>query len=81
MNSRWAKVAAISLPLAAYAGSASPQTSPTPGPTNPVPGPPVRTPSIVINPTEEQCRNGWNQTLPWTRQQFQEFCLTLRSAK
>jgi len=53
---------------------------PTPGPTNPnsqtKPGA-----TIVVNPTEEECRKGWDPTLRWTKEQFEQFCAQLNASK
>lgn len=58
------------------------QTSPSPGPTNPVPPNPQAKPgTIVINPTEEECRRGWEPGLKWTREQFEGFCASLKASK
>ncbi len=59
------------------------QTSPTPGPTNPPPPNPQAKPgaTIVVNPTIAECRKGWNDTLRWTKEQFQEFCNKLGASK
>jgi len=59
--------------------------SPQPGPTNPTS--PSTNPqaqpgaTIVVNPTVEECRRGWNPGLKWTKQQFEHFCATLRASK
>lgn len=57
--------------------------SPSPGPTNPAtPGiQSGRGANIVVNPTEDECRRGWNPTMRWTQQQFQEFCTKLGASK
>lgn len=57
--------------------------APTPGPTHPAPPNPMTQPgaTIRINPTKEQCEQGWNPTTRWTKQQFQEFCTRLRTSK
>ncbi|MDX2201823.1 MAG: hypothetical protein NW223_03675 [Hyphomicrobiaceae bacterium] len=61
---------------------AAAQTSPSPGPVNPAPNPQAQPgATIVINPTVEQCRRGWNDTMRWTRQQFAEFCTKLGASK
>jgi hypothetical protein len=53
---------------------------PTPGPTNPNPqAKPGAT--IVVNPTEEECRKGWDPTLRWTKEQFEQFCAQLKASK
>ena len=53
---------------------------PTPGPTHPNPQTKPGAP-IVVNPTEEECRNGWNPTLRWTKEQFEQFCAKLKASK
>jgi hypothetical protein len=56
------------------------QNTPAPGPTNPNPqAQPGAT--MVINPTEQECRRGWDPSLKWTRQQFEEFCTRLGASK
>jgi hypothetical protein len=59
--------------------------SPRPGPTNP--GSPAANPqaqpgaTIVINPTVEECRRGWNTSMKWSKEQFEQFCATLHASK
>ena len=55
----------------------------TPGPTNPVPPNPQAKPgaTMVINPTEDECRSGWNQALKWTKEQFEQFCAQMKASK
>ena len=69
--------------VGASLGQAAP--SPQPGPTNPsLPSTnPQAQPgaTIVVNPTLEEGRQGWNATLKWTKEQFQHFCTTLQSSK
>jgi hypothetical protein len=63
---------------------ASTQTSPTPGPTNPAPQPnPLAKPGsdLVINPTTEECKQGWRPGLKWTKEQFEKFCTEMKTAK
>jgi hypothetical protein len=70
--------------LAHVSGFALAQTSPTPGPTAPPPQPsPLSKPGsdMVINPTVEECRVGWNPELKWTREQFETFCVQMKAAK
>lgn len=57
--------------------------SPTPGPTNPTPPNPQSKEgaTIVINPTIEECKVGWQPGLRWTKEQFDRFCTTLQSSK
>jgi len=60
------------------------QTSPTPGPNRPEQAPsPLSNPGadMMINPTDEQCRAGWNEQLKWTREQFESYCAQMKSAK
>jgi hypothetical protein len=60
------------------------QGTPSPGPTNPTPPPnPQAQPgaTIVVNPTADQCRQGWNASMKWTKQQFEDFCHKLRVSK
>jgi hypothetical protein len=62
--------------------SASAQNSP--GPTNPAPQTNTQAKpgaTMVINPTQEECRRGWNVTLRWTKEQFEQFCAQLRASK
>ena len=70
-------------PLSAFAQGTP---SPTPGPTNPTqaqPSNPQAQPgaTMVVNPTTEECRKGWNASLKWTKQQFEEFCSKLQASK
>lgn len=37
--------------------------------------------TIVVNPTEAECRIGWQPGMRWTREQFTEFCEKLQSSK
>ena len=60
------------------------QGTPAPGPTNPNPLPSAETKpgkDLVVNPTSEECNRGWNANLKWTKEQFEQFCATLRAAK
>jgi hypothetical protein len=59
------------------------QTTPTPAPTNPVqPNPQSKSgATIVINPTDEECKHGWNPSLKWTKEQFDQFCAKLGTSK
>ena len=66
------------------AGPALAQTSPTPGPTNPNPeSNPLSKPGtdLVINPTTEECEKGWRTDLKWTREQFDAFCVQMKTSK
>jgi hypothetical protein len=37
--------------------------------------------TIVVNPTEEQCKGGWSPGVRWTKEQFEAFCTQLRASK
>jgi hypothetical protein len=63
--------------------SSSAQSTPTPGPTNPTPPNPQSKSgaTIVINPTTEECRRGWDASMKWTKEQFDQFCARLGASK
>jgi hypothetical protein len=71
--------------LAVSIGTGFGQGTPQPGPTNPTS--PATNPqaqpgaTIVVNPTVEECRQGWNPNLKWTKEQFEHFCTMLRASK
>jgi hypothetical protein len=54
----------------------------SPGPTKPPP-PSADKPQkdIVINPTEEECRAGWNPSLSLTKEEFESFCAKMKAAR
>lgn len=87
MFRRFATVSGAALLLAASvsAGFGQGTPSPSPGPTNPTA--PSSNPqaqpgaTIVINPTLEECRQGWKAGMKWTKQQFDHFCATLQVSK
>ena len=60
------------------------QTQPPPGPNKP---PPTNSPlakpgaDMVINPTIEECRMGWNASLKWTKEQFENHCAQMKASK
>lgn len=37
--------------------------------------------TIVINPTEAECKAGWRPGLRWTQERFAEHCAKLQSSK
>jgi hypothetical protein len=79
-----ALVFTLAVATVAYTGSANAQTSPTPGPTNPTPAPnPLAKPGtdLVINPTNEECQQGWRPGLKWTQEQFEAFCTQMKTSK
>jgi len=71
--------------LAASVSTSLGQGAPSPGPNNPAPPPgnPQAQPgaTIVINPTIEECRQGWNSSMKWSKEQFDHFCATLQASK
>ena len=69
--------------IALYAGGALAQTSPEPGPTAPPKTLPVPKggESLVINPTQDECRAGWRPGLRWTQEEFDKFCRQLEISK
>ena len=76
-----AVLAVAAIPCARMAGA---QTAPTPGPTNPTPAPnPLSKPGtdLVINPTNEECEQGWRPGLKWTKEQFETFCTQIKTSK
>lgn len=79
----FASSAALLLGVSVSLGQGAP--SPQPGPTNPAPPPgnPQAQPgaTIVINPTVEECRQGWNSSMKWSKEQFDHFCATLQASK
>jgi len=77
-------VATLAVVTAAHTRLADAQTSPTPGPTNPTPAPnPLSKPGtdLVINPTNEECQQGWRLGLKWTQEQFEAFCTQMKTSK
>jgi hypothetical protein len=68
---------------AMFCGSAFAQDST--GPVNPNPPPPVNpsgdAQTIIINPTAGECAKGWNPTLKWPKEKFDDFCTKLNASK
>jgi hypothetical protein len=64
-----------------FSSAAYAQNAPAPGAASPPAAGSKTTRTIVINPTAEECRRGWNAKLKWTRAQFDEFCTKLRASK
>jgi len=62
---------------------ASAQNVPSPGPTNPAPSNPQgkEGATIVVNPTAEECKRGWDPSTKWTKEQFDQFCTRLGASK
>jgi hypothetical protein len=70
--------------LTACPASAQAPAPPSPGPTNPQPPAPVITKpgsDLVVNPTDAECKKGWDAGLKWTKEQFDAHCATMRAAK
>lgn len=59
--------------------SASAQSSPPSEQTPNVQSKPGAT--IIINPTHEECALGWNSSLKWSKEQFDDFCHKLNTSK
>lgn len=79
-----AATAAIGCFLAGIAvAQNSPGPTTGPGPTNPVPPNPQSQPGadIVLNPTADECKRGWDGSLRWTKEQFDSFCTRLGTSK
>ena len=36
---------------------------------------------LVINPTTEECKKDWEVAMKWTKEQFEQLCAQMRSAK
>ena len=36
---------------------------------------------LVINPTTEECRKGWEAAVKWTKEQFEQLCAQTQAAK
>jgi hypothetical protein len=65
-------------------GFAVAQTSPSPGPTNPNPAPNSALKpgtDLVINPTTEECQKGWQEGSKWSKDQFDNFCMQMKTSK
>jgi len=58
--------------------SAAQNAPPRPNTTNPQSEPGG---AIVANPTEDECKRGWNAGMCWTKERFQEFRARLNASK
>jgi hypothetical protein len=36
---------------------------------------------LVINPTTEECKKGWEAAMKWSKEQFEQLCAQMRAAK
>jgi len=70
-------------PLMAPPSASIAQSTPSPGPTNPVPPNPQAKSgaTIVVNPTADECKRGWDPGMKWTKEQFDQFCRRLGASK
>jgi hypothetical protein len=37
--------------------------------------------TIVVNPTQDECKRGWSAQMRWTKDQFDAFCARLGASK
>jgi hypothetical protein len=78
------RLVAMAAALAVAGSVASAQRPPGPEPTVP-PTPqlpiPKRGEDLVLNPTAEECRKGWQPGLKWTKKQFDDFCSQLEISR
>jgi hypothetical protein len=37
--------------------------------------------TIVVNPTDDGCKRGWNADMRWTQEQFRQSCAKLNTSK
>jgi hypothetical protein len=72
---RWA--AGIVLALGMASGVCAQQTSPQQQ-KNPQSAPGA---TIIVNPTEAECKQGWSANLRWSKEQFETFCTKLGASK
>jgi hypothetical protein len=83
--SRLIRKALLASLIAGGATSGLAQNMPSPGPTNPNQPPPNPQAqpgaTMVINPTVDECRKGWDASMKWTKQQFDEFCSKMQASK
>jgi hypothetical protein len=82
MSPFFGRAAVTSAGLMLLGAASVAQTGPPPGPIKTPP--PVENPSgksIVINPTEDECKRGWTASTRWTKEQFNDFCGKLRASK
>jgi hypothetical protein len=66
--------AMLCVPAIAHAQTSPPTTAPT----NPQSKGGA---TIVVNPTEDECKRGWQAGMRWTKPQFDEFCTKLKASK
>jgi Spy/CpxP family protein refolding chaperone len=75
----------IGLIAAVLTACAAAAQAPTPPSSTPPAPPPESTPKqgtdLVVNPTDAECKSGWNASLKWTKEQFDQLCATMRAAK
>lgn len=78
----FALAAATVMCFACLEPSARAQTPATPPPQLPVTPPATKPGSdLVLNPTTAECVKGWMPELKWTKDQFDQFCAQMNSAK
>ena len=74
---RWAAGIVLALALGTASGVCAQQTSPQQQ-KNPQSAPGA---TIIVNPTEAECKRGWSADMRWTKQQFETFCAKLGASK
>jgi hypothetical protein len=68
----WAMLGSLGLvPIAAAETAPSSQTNPQTKPGG----------TIVVNPTQDECKRGWSAQMRWTKAQFDAFCARLGASK
>ena len=70
-------ICAMSLGLLTVSGVSAQTPAPITPPQTKEPG----QQNMVINPTSDECKTGWNSNLKWTQTQFDQFCATLSKSK
>jgi hypothetical protein len=68
----WAMLGSLALvPMAAAETAPSKQANPQAKPGG----------TIVVNPTQDECKRGWSAQMRWTKDQFDAFCARLGASK
>ena len=70
-------ICAVMLGLLTASGASAQPTIPVAPPQTKQPG----QQNMVVNPTIDECKTGWNSNLKWTQTQFDQFCASLSKSK